>query len=459
MIRRPPHNRPAPQLSALQQTPPGAIRLFLFACCCAALGVLAMPTLGEASEPAEGLALYELVTGHENIQFEGWESDGRLSFRGPDGETFRRQPSEIVRYGRGVHDRRGQGLLLVDGSWLAGRVTEIRENECRVRGRYFNASIPRPLVRAVLLSAPSIDGLQEEMIRESLVAEGSNDIAIGVDGDRTSGALQTIPQEAEESDVVWQRGVDELSLLAGNRPLRIPAARVRAIVFSPLLTPRIPADPESVVVGLADGSRLQVRRWSGAEAGTTVELSSGAELTLPPRAEAANAVVYLSPSKIGGAGQASDVRRLSDEPPLRMRVKPLFGAAYDAPPQAVDRVWGNLPTVGGHWYGNAIAMPSASQAVFRGMPMGSFFRAQVAIRDPEHPDAASGSARFRVLVVGREGLLREVWKSEPIRGDEGLADVFVRIPPTAAVVLAVEQANRGGAGDRAVWIDPVLTSL
>ncbi len=400
------------------------------------------------------MPLVEPTERHANVRLERWESGGGLSFRGREGEPFRRQLTEIVRYGRGAYDRRGEGLLLVDGSWLAGRVTEIGEDACRVVGRYFNTSIPRPLVRAALFSAPAIDGLQEEIIREAFAAEGSDDIVIGVDGDRRSGALQA----AEESDVIWQRGEDELRLRSDARPLRIAVSGIRAVVFSPLLTPRVPADSPKMVVGLAGGSRLQVRRYGEGESATTVTLVCGAELVLPPPAEAAAAITYLSPSEIGGGEQTQLFRRLSDEPPLRLRVQPLFGPAYDAPPSEAAPGGESRSTVAGHWYGNTIAMPSASQAVYRGLADGGIFRAEVAIADSQVPDAAAGTARFRVLVVGREGQLREIWKSEPVRGGDGLIEVFVLVPPTAAVVLAVDRVESKGAGDRAVWIDPVLTA-
>lgn len=406
------------------------------------------------------------------VQFGGWEEDGTLAFlppaESPSGQALRVDARDLVRFGRGAAARGGQGLLLVDGSLLVGRIDRITETECVVMGDYFDASVPRPLVRALLFTAPPIDGLQTQIIRDAFSSAGGDDIAIAVDGDRTAGALQPAsPGDA----VVWERGGETLVMAQRNRSVTIPVARLRALIFSPLLTPRLGADADALTVGFADGSRLQVLQTQatgrrgpseitsvpprGAAGTVRWELACGVEVAASSRRWSPAAVTYLSPRRVGDEGTAL---RLSDQRPLRLRVQPMFATARDIATDANDRGTASGAWVGGHWYGHVIAMPSAAQAVYRGVAAGGNLRAEVAIRDPDVPDAAIGSAEFRVLVVGEGGQLREVWKSPAVRGGEGLIAVDIPLPPTPAVVLAVDPGERGGAGDRAVWIDPIVTS-
>lgn len=410
---------------------------------------------------------------HEAVRFDRWEEDGVLVFRtsggATDEEVLRCDPREIVRFGRGAAARGGQGLLLVDGSFLVGRIAQITDAQCVLSGRYFDASIPRPLVRAVLLSAPPIDGLQAQIMRDAFSAVGGDDIAIGVDGDRTIGALQPVsPRDA----VVWERGVDALEMVAGGREVRLPTTRIRALIFSPLLTPVFAADADWTTVGLADGTRLHVERLQMTERSELQSITSrqgepeairwelvcGAAITAPARQWSPAAVTYISPQRVGDSAPSATAQRLSDQPPLRMRVQPMLGSARDVDPPATEPWSAGGVRVQNHWYENAIAMPSGAQAVYRGVAAGGNLRAEVAIRDPNAPDSAVGSVRFRVLVAGEAGQLQEVWKSELIQGGGGLVTVDVPLPPTRALVLAVDPGAWGVAGDRAVWIDPILTS-
>lgn len=431
------------------------------------IGILVLSTgtplcaTASAEETSTGWPLRLTAERHDAVQLVGWEEDDTLTFRGlegtPDGQILRRKLKDVVRFGRGMPARGGQGLLLVDGSFLAGRVARITETQCVISGRYFDTTVPRPLVRAMLLTAPPINGLQAEIIRDALSAVGDDDVVIGVDGDRTIGTLQP-PSQGDA--VVWERGGETLELVQGGRPVGVPVSRIRALIFSALLTPVFGAHAEATTVGLADGTRMQVRRFREAAPGAAeavhLELVCGAQIAAPTRRWSASAVTYISPRRSGGSDGSTAIRRLSEQPPLRVRAQPMFRTARDLTGTERKLSTDGGITVDGHWYSDAIAMPSASQAVYRGLASGGQLRADVAIRDPDAPDAAIGSVRFRVLIVGDEGRLQEVWKSQMVRGGEGLVAIDVPLPPTPAVVLVVEPGERGGAGDRAVWIDAIL---
>ena len=394
--------------------------------------------------------------------------------------------SQLVRYGIEPEARIGQGLVLVDGSFLAGRVQEIDRSICRVRCSYLETSVPRALVRGVILSALDRGAAQRQMAAEMLAWQGSDDMVREIRGDQWKGVL--VSESAEEPLFIRRRQTQVVLETAGVRR-RFDPEDLRGLTFSAPLSPRVVANEElfsPLQLSLDDGSRFHVVQGEiSAAGGLELELVCGLRLEI----EAANfeepPIRHLSPLRIAGAVRVDTLT------PLRLRRVPIVGQPQIFTPEEIPlcppggvMVAGDEDSLG--WYPHAISMRSGDQWVLA-RDRRKMFAPHPSVRSPTAEGVPSPAARdggaggqerwtFRAHLQGlgpagdRQRLQFEVDFVDPAgaiqRGGVGFSGGFdedsagrmieLRLPAFQALILSVKDPVVGRLGGEGLWIDPLV---
>lgn len=460
-----------------------------------------------ASEVGEWPELVRLQADVTQARLVSWSTAGALKFELP-GQTYLELDSQrVVRYGRGVDARKGEGLLLVDGSLWMGRIASIDAQACHIKGEYFQAIVPRVLVRAALLSALPVDGIRDRFVRTALAAQGTDDLLVRYDGDVIAGTLAArdnstglILGQIPAAGGLRQGGSreNEIALdVSGQRRLE-PCESMRGIVFCPLLTPLQPqasahVSAQGIDIGLRDGSRLLVASVEVGELGITrITTQCGAEIVFESAPLDIEAICYLASLElnrvIGVAAGESGFRglRVNRMEPMRVRDVPWVGEATS---RVVNTAMGSsndyrsmLPAwtrpFGEHggWVGEAIELPFGTQYVVK-VKQGDLalrptrFRGRVSIAAPSANSAPfeansapfevnSAAAYGRISLVGSDGKIRSTWESERLMDGNAWGQPFdLELGDTVAIVLEGVASPQGVGGQRIVWADPVLVQM
>jgi hypothetical protein len=378
-----------------------------------------------------------------------------LTFTDHGDEAISVDRAEVIRYGIGSEARSGQGLFLIDGSLLVGRITRLSTDSCDLTNQFFRTTVPRSLIRAVLLSAPSIDGLQTRLIDRAMASEGVEDGLLTVDGDWIQGTLAIDPLEkffaaGDAPTLRWKQS-------DGQRD--IPLGEVRGIVFSPILTPLIPADFTSSMVGLVDGTRLRISDWSTTDDEFPIwELRCGLVIE-PTNPDFSPAAISYFRGGNPGEGQPSPTDRfLAIDQALRVQFTPPIGAPTLIPAASLrptDAVLGiGCIYLTSGWVDRSWTLPAGGQAVFRVDRTARHLTAEVARgRDPWD---VTTPVRFTVAAVVAGGRIEPIWSSQPVGAEAGPVYVDVTIPESLAVVLAVQRVEGTTESGHGVWINPMI---
>jgi len=439
-----------------------------------------------------------------------WSPQGVLKFSTAasqtTSQTIRLPLSQVVRFGAASLARQAHGVLLVDGSLITARVLQIDSQGVELANDYFRTTIPAALVRAVIWRAPSLAGLRESFVAAALAAEGSDDVIVDVNGDQMRGTLVAGEEgliqfgDTRPSSFSSATGSPSVQLQFRGTSRTISLDTVRGLIFSPALNPLMlpPSDAQSWL-GLRDGTRLQAARITpptsrqrSARGGNTngsngnlanaseldaenelrgiwrIELACGWELTSRIATLQFDDITLLA-----GNGLADDENAAANRAvwpmhlakPLRQRYTPLVG-----PPETMNPAENSNATVAPatRWlqldqqlYPRTIAMPATSQAVYR-LPggRGGILRTEIGVRpviaDEFPPESTAAQVLFRIQAVGSDGMVRQLWESEPLGEGEQAGLIEIEIPAGPAIILEVERAAGTFASPLGIWIDPLL---
>jgi len=255
-----------------------------------------------------------IAEGVRRGRFVGWTEAGDGAwFEDQAGTAWQVPLRQIVRYGKGSLSRSGEGLLLVDGSRLMGRVRGFDAQAVELLSEVWRIRVPRALVRGVMVAAPALGHMQNRFVAAAFAAEGAEDQVLLVNGDRISGTIVSDGVDAKGPGGLWRRG-DPVGIRRDGALQQVAWSEIRGIVFSPLLSAVVAPVGQGSWVGMADGSALRIEAGGGDRRGLRqFKLVCG--LTIQCVGNPANeSVVYLS-----GGELADESQRLNLVPPVRLR--------------------------------------------------------------------------------------------------------------------------------------------
>lgn len=333
--------------------------------------------------------------------------------------------AQLVRWGQPSQAGRALWLRLRDGSVLAAGSGWAAEPRVRFEGQTISVRRGSEWI---------------ELTRDAvgcLIVDGEPDLA----------SLDTLPSDriTLRGDDQWQEGDriegELLAIKDGSASVAIlgnatPIALDRVARIDLAAEQPVDRSQRGCLVGLTDGSLLHAEWVRIVDGDATVRID-GVELRL-----ASSEVVFLQP-------RAGPVRYLSDAPPRDYRQTPYFDLEW---PLGVDQTpLGRCLSANGMRYAKGIATHAAARVIYELESDDSRFQAELAIAD-NAADATPGSVVFRVYTVS-DGKLSAIYESPVIRGGDEPTPIDLDVAGAAALVLVVDFADNGDAGDDALWLD------
>ena len=359
--------------------------------------------------------------------------EGALVFRVSGGlrETLL---SSLVRWSTPVENLRRAEAILADGSRLVladswgGRpaVSLVDDTVTLSTNLLDNVELSPNAFRAALFKAP-FDTFGKTELRDQLLSgAASKDQVWLTNGDKLAGAISKIhtPSPATGAAVVF-------SLPDETESVELPIAQVAAVRRK---VRDHDIDLGSLIVGLADGSRLVARQLHTKNKRFTAHLICGISLS-----GSTDDVVHLR--AIG-----SRTEYLSNLKVLDYRHEPYLDIVW---PYRLNRcVLGGPLTVGGRIYDQGIGVTSAARLTYKVPPDRKRFVASVAIDDV---------AKHRGSVVFRVYLLQNDWQlaftSPVMRGGDPPIALSLELADANEIALVTDYADRGDELDYANWLD------
>lgn len=385
---------------------------------------------------------------------------GIVKFVDRQGRSVSIDRRSLVRFGRDENVASTSGVLLVDGSWLSGRIESVSRDAVAINGRYFRTKVSLNDVRAIGFHLPRGVYGRHAYFEFFKAAKGEKDLLITVNGDQLGGVLQlpTDQQFAKVRDSInWKlriaEGVRETSHL-----------KTRALVFSPLLHPMVKPQDRAMSVLMDDGSRLNVHSFSLEESKVLLELSGG----LRVRATVGSDLFTSGISRLEGTPQRSVFA--AELTPVGYKQASTFGSEkwpigknsglheYErslrvSASKSKDPISVKPIKVGAATFTRGVVLHANSQLAYR-IPDGAVsFHARLGVAS-ENPSA---SVIFRVVTISGAGKTKPLFSSSAIGVGDSAPDDFhavnVRLEGARILLLVVEDAGDGDAGDHGAWLD------
>lgn len=391
-----------------------------------------------AQAPTSAQGMLQRVQGErEQVQFLGIDESAVMQFVGAS--KFELKADQVWRFGTDQAKLRGAYVLLLDGSRMAASnvVTEGTElvfvaDEIHP-GLWDGMRMPLSHVAAILWKPPhGIAALESCRI---LVQSVSTDVLQLDNGDQVQGEFRglTMDESTQLPQIVFVvRGTE--SRVAMDRVISL---RLRSSDKEASVTIR-----DHWTFAFSEGSRVNVRSPLINESGAKWISLSGVAQKLAGELFWQN-VVCVEPPR-------SDVLFLSDQTPLNYRHLPTFGAPVD---WRRDRsATGSSLRHRKDYFEKGIGMWSNSRLSFAVPKNAKRFEAETCIDEGAEE---KGSVVFRVLAqtAGEKPELKELFRSEVLRGGGDSKSISVDLAGAGSLILLVEAADQGEAGDLADWLD------
>jgi len=338
-----------------------------------------------------------------------------------------------VRWGDFAELTQGPVIVLADGSLLVADLLAVDGEALEVDSLLLGTvKLPLESLAGLVLRLPAAPSQRDRVVDETLLAHGNADQLVLENGDRLEGLFLGLSDGADTFSpqcIRFRRETTELS---------IEIQRAGRLVFNPLLRMRPKAEGLRAWVGLADGSRLLVRRLH-LDAGQLELRPALLDQTWQARSRS---LVALQP--LGGR-----VVYLSDLEPAGYRHVPYLAIAW---PYRRDRhVLGGWLRAAGRLYLKGLGMHSASRLTY--LLDGTFerFEAELALDDVAQ---GGGSVEFRIYVDGTER-----YRSPLIQDQDQPLPVSVDLRGAKRLDLIVGFGQRADVLDRADWLDARLVRI
>ncbi|MBL8826671.1 MAG: NPCBM/NEW2 domain-containing protein [Planctomycetaceae bacterium] len=341
----------------------------------------------------------------------------------------------LVAWGAPVEWIEGPVVLLVDGSVIAqrqrGRTLSLDGERLKLSNSSLGPlELPIEWVAGVILRVPVDVQLRDRWWAECLKPaeeDRKHDVVQLDNGDRVTGTIQAWGETAEGRRIEIKTNVGVVAF---------DTNRVAMVRFDPSLLSKPTLTAPRTLIGLDDGSRVQVRSWDTTD--DRVQLlpvlgSKKSELKWPASAES---IVFAQPL-------AGKVRYLDELAVDGYRHVPYLTLAW---PYELDRnVIGTQLRAGGRLWAKGVGMHSTSRLTFALDKPYRRFDAILAIDDHT---AGRGSVTCRVFVDGEQR-----FASETIRGGAKPVPISVDLSGGKLLSLIVDYGDGGDTLDRVDWLE------
>ena len=376
----------------------------------------------------------EVVTNAQLVQL---NAQGQWDFDA-GGKLISVDNSAIVRWGAWPGVLQKSAVWLTDGSWLAGRVEFNSPQEVTLHSEWLQpVKIPLRSVRGLVMIAPASINAWNRLQMQLETTTGGRD-TVWLSGNRQIAGVLRFETEALDRSPRY-------ILENAGQTIPVDASEVQAVVFSPTLLGKIPVQSKQVVLGIEDGSRLNIRKFSDQADRIRIELSDGLVLqSLDSRFEFCRGITCLT-------NQPQRVTFLSDIEPASYkhiaqsqltwplgRNRDLLGQPLMNSVGIIDR---------------GLATHSSSQVAYRLDGSEKNFLSEVGLARPaDGADERLGSAACQVMLA-RAGKLQQVATFSLDRSDSSPKPISVDISGAQLLVLVTEQADFDQYGDHVLWLE------
>ena len=375
----------------------------LLLCLSATVAVADLPLVVPVDgEPFEG----KLVAGN---------LEGPVAFE-TDGGRKELATDDLVRWGACVEPDRGPLFLLRDGTLLVAGILEATETELILDSDPLGmVRTAREQVAAVVFSLPASQLERDQMLDDAVRNEEDSSRVVLLNGDRIRGKLVQFDDRA-------------LSLRTAVGLVELQLDRIAVLTLPPAPAS---ASNSSALVGLKDGSRLEVKTLAIDEESAALTLTGG----LSCKAKT-DQLVFLRPA-------SPRIVYLSDLTPAGYRHVPYLQQTWE---YGRDRnVLGGLLRSAGRLHLKGLGMHTAARISYVPPKGAKTFQAEIAIDDITD---GMGSVRFRVFVDGAQKYV-----SPTIRGLAEPVPISVDVRDARRIDLVVDFADRADVQDHADWLD------
>jgi hypothetical protein len=379
----------------------------------------------------------EVVPGAQLIQM---NAKGQWSFD-VGGKLKTVDHSAIVRWGAWPGVLQNSAVWMTDGSWLAGRVEFNSPQEVTVHSDWFQpVKISLRSVRGLVMIAPASANAWNRLQTQLEATAGGRD-TVWLNGNRQiAGVLRFVTDVLDRSPLYV--------LENAGQTIPVETSDVQAIVFSPTLLGKIPVQSKQVVLGIEDGSRLNIRKIIQQAERIDVELVDGLVLqSLDSRAEFSRGITCLTNNPQGTTFLA-DIEPASYKHIAQSQLTWPLGRNRDLLGQPLMNSVGIID--------RGLATHSSSQVAYRLDGSEKRFLAEVTLAKPaDGADERLGSAACQVMVA-RSGKLQQVATFNLDRSQTTPKALGVDISGAQLLVLVTEQADFGQYGDHVLWLEARL---
>jgi hypothetical protein len=230
-----------------------------------------------------------------------------------------------------------------------------------------------------------------------------------------------------------------------GQTIPVDASEVQAIVFSPTLLGKIPIQAKQNVLGIEDGSRLNIRKISLKADRIHVELADGLSLeSLDSRLEFCRGINCLTnlPQR---TAFLSDIEPASYKHIAQSQLTWPLGKNRDLLGQPLMNSIGIID--------RGLATHSSSQVAYRLDGSEKKFLAEVVLAKPaDGADERLGSATCQIMVA-RSGKLQQAVTFDLDRREVSPKPIDIDISSAQLLVLVTAQSDFGQYGDHVLWLE------
>lgn len=337
-------------------------------------------------------------------------------------------------------------LILADGSVLTLEAWRLSASHLTlpvgVKGIWNEAKVAREAARGMILELPANAAERDRLWQRVQNYRAPQDQLILENDDTLFGTILS-----SASSNVATTATDDAPMLVRLKTktgeVEVAVARVRAVLFGSLLAePERPLQ-EFRVLGLRDGTTLQVQHVHTQGNTARLALVGGIEL-VTDNTSLLDELAYLQ-------SFGPNVTYISDLAPLGYKHIPFLSREW---PYEKDRaVDGGWLRCGGRIFTKGLGMHSTSRLAYDLAGPYKTFQAELAIDQQVGP---RGSVIFRVFVDRGEGSWQTAYESPVIRGGEKPLPISVNLEGANRMALIVDFADRGDECDHADWLNARL---